>query len=106
MWEPSPDGFHKRFIPNGQHGHSQPGDIDPRCEHEHTEHVHESLRIIQEAQSLSNEAARELCPVHGFADEWSESVIVHDAIKAYWHQVNSRLMQLRRDGVNFHDVDE
>jgi hypothetical protein len=61
---------------------------------EHAEHVYEALRIIQEAQSLINEAARQLCPVDGFAEEWSESVVVHDAIKTYWHQVNSRLNEL------------
>lgn len=59
------------------------------------EHVQEALRIIQDAQNLINHAAQELCPVDGFADEWSESVMVHDAIKEYWHRVNSRLRHLQ-----------
>jgi hypothetical protein len=63
---------------------------------EHAEHVYEALRIIQEAQSLINEAARALCPVDGFADEWSASADVHAAIKEYWHRVNNRLSHVGR----------
>ena len=56
--------------------------------------VRNALDLLQEAQSLVNQAAAELCSVDGFGREWSKSAKVHDAIKAYWHQVNCRRIGL------------
>ncbi len=54
------------------------------------EKVQTALHLIQEAQSLINQAASELCSVNGFANEWSASGKVYERIKRYWHVVNSR----------------
>lgn len=53
------------------------------------------LDILQEAQNLCNAAAQELCPVPGFADQWSGLSKPHDAVKAAWHMVNNRLNTMR-----------
>lgn len=57
--------------------------------------VRSALQLIEEAQHTINYAAQELCSVRGFADEWSGSHAIHDAIKGYWHIVNARLDGLR-----------
>ena len=57
--------------------------------------VQSCLAILQEAQDLCNAAAQELCPVPGFADQWSKLSAPHDVVKAAWHTVNCRLSQMR-----------
>lgn len=57
---------------------------------EEHELVRDALDRIQQAQNLINEAAQSLCSVRGFANEWSDSIHVHDTIKTYWHQVETR----------------
>ena len=63
-------------------------------------HVQRALDLIQQAQLLINAAAQELCPVNGFANEWSASAKVHDNIKRYWHRVNSRRVGLAQRSVS------
>jgi ribosomal protein L37AE/L43A len=59
------------------------------------EHVRSCLAILQEAQDLCNTAAQELCPVPGFADQWSKLSAPYDAVKAAWYLVHNRLEQMR-----------
>lgn len=54
-----------------------------------------ALHLLNEAQSLVNSAASELCSVPGFGKEWSESSKIHDIVKRYWHRVNSRRIGLQ-----------
>lgn len=54
------------------------------------ERIRASLDTIQEAQHLIDLAAQYLCSVDGFADEWSASHQVYDAVKAYWYLVERR----------------
>lgn len=53
------------------------------------------LDLLQEAQSIVDEAAQALCPVPGFADQWSSLHKPYDAIKAAWHRVERRRMGLQ-----------
>lgn len=54
--------------------------------------IRECLDLLQHAQSIVDEAAQALCPVAGFADQWSSLHKPYDAIKAAWHRVESRRM--------------
>lgn len=56
--------------------------------------VRRALDIIEQAQNLINLAASELCPVQGFADEWSAAYQVHDTVKDYWCLVERRRQHL------------
>ncbi|MGB7329261.1 MAG: hypothetical protein WBD31_30550 [Rubripirellula sp.] len=69
---------------------------DIRLDQESVDRVRAALELIHQAQLLINHAAQELCPVSGFADEWSKSAEVHDLVKSYWHEVNSRLIEILR----------
>ena len=64
---------------------------------EHEAKVEEALSLIERAQNLINSAAQALCPVDGFADEWSASGKVHDTIKRYWYRVKNRFVCLREE---------
>lgn len=59
--------------------------------------VRSGLNLIQAAQNAINVAAQELCSVRGFADEWSASSEPYNAVKTYWHLVDSR-RQAIKDG--------
>ena len=56
--------------------------------------VRKTLDILQEAQHLTEHARQALCPVPGFADEWSELAVAWEAVKKGWHLVESRRMQI------------
>jgi hypothetical protein len=61
---------------------------------EEQDRVRDALDKLQAAQYLIDDAAQALCPVNGFAREWSASGKVHDAVKRYWHRVEARRQQL------------
>ncbi len=65
--------------------------------------VRNCLAILQQAQGMINSAAQELCSVRGFADEWSASNKVYDAIKAYWYKVNSRRQRIKDGEIKIED---
>lgn len=67
---------------------------------EHRLKVRRCLDILQAAQNLINEAAAELCPVPGFADQWSESAKPYQAVKDYWYLVENHLLTLTRKDTN------
>ena len=62
----------------------------------HHARVLKALERIEYAQNLINTAAQDLCPVDGFADEWSAAGPVHQTIKDYWYRINGRLLDLER----------
>jgi hypothetical protein len=62
------------------------------------ERVRMALALIEEAQSLINCAAQELCDVRGMCPEWEGSRRVHDTIKLYWQRVNRKFQGLRSAG--------
>ncbi len=61
---------------------------------EEWEAVRDTLDILQEAQYLTEHARQALCPVPGFADEWSELAVAWEAVKKGWHLVEARRMQI------------
>jgi hypothetical protein len=63
---------------------------------EHEEKVRNCLDLLQEAQSLVNQAAQQLCSVPGTADEWSDLSEPIDCIKKHWYKIESRRQALRR----------
>lgn len=62
---------------------------------EHSAKIQECLELLQEAQNLCDLAAQALCPVPGFAEEWSALHAPHDAVKAAWYMVAARRDRLR-----------
>jgi hypothetical protein len=66
----------------------------PALSPENLRHVRECLAILQQAQYLCNAAAQELCPVPGFADQWTELTAPYDVVKAAWYSVNGRLQAM------------
>ena len=56
--------------------------------------VRHCLDLLQQAQYLVNEAASALCPVAGFANQWSAAGKVYECIKQYWHTIDGRRMAL------------
>lgn len=48
-----------------------------------------ALSKIEQAQTLLYEAAQLTCPLHGFADQWTEIGDHADATKALWHRINN-----------------
>jgi len=84
------DGHHQH------RGNSVPGNTRPPAalSAEHADHVRQCLAILEEAQTLCNLAAQALCPVPGFADEWSALAKPYDAVKAAWHLVDARRVEL------------
>jgi hypothetical protein len=50
--------------------------------------VLKALDLIQRAQSLVGAAAQLLCPVDGFAGQWTDTNRLYHAINAHWHSVN------------------
>ena len=61
--------------------------MDPR--------IQQALELIETAQSLMLEAAQTLCPVDGFAKEWSATGAMYEKIKQHWHKVNHRRIDLQ-----------
>jgi len=61
---------------------------------EEWEAVRKTLDILQEAQYLTEHASQALCPVPGFAEEWSELAIAWEAVKKSWHLVEARRIQI------------
>jgi len=57
--------------------------------------IQEALELIEAAQSLMFEAAQTLCPVDGFAHEWSATGAIHEKIKQHWHKINHRRITLQ-----------
>ena len=62
---------------------------------EENDRVANALGLIQEAHEMVSAAARELCGVRGFGDQWSASLSLDQAIKTYWHELNSRATKIR-----------
>jgi hypothetical protein len=58
---------------------------------EHQAKVQRCLDLLQRAQLIVNEAAQALCPVPGFADEWSELSEPHYVIKRHWYKINNKI---------------
>lgn len=60
------------------------------------------LSILENAQDFVYRAARELCAVRGFAEEWNKLDQPAAAIKAHWYAISDRLRTIRdsADGVN------
>ena len=65
----------------------------PHCDD--CQRVQFCLDALQEAQGLCNSAAQFLCPVPGYADEWTDLSKPHDAVKAAWYMVEERRQALR-----------
>ena len=61
--------------------------MDPR--------IQEALELIETAQGFMLEAAQRLCPVDGFANEWSATGAMYEKIKKHWHKVNHRRVGLQ-----------
>ena len=62
---------------------------------EENDRVANALSLIQDAQEMVSAAARELRGVRGFGDQWSASLPLYQAIKTYWHEINSRATKIR-----------
>lgn len=62
---------------------------------EHRAKVRACLDLLQDAQSLVDSAAQELCPVPGFADEWSKLAAPYEAVKTAWYLVENRQRVMR-----------
>lgn len=60
--------------------------------------VRQCLEILEQAQNLVDTAAQALCPVRGFADEWSHTGKAHDAVQREWVRIHNRLQDLLADG--------
>ena len=58
--------------------------------------VIQCLAILEQAQGMINDAASRLCPVPGFADEWSSLSEPYESIKCAWGRIDTRWMRLRR----------
>jgi hypothetical protein len=52
--------------------------------------VRRALDLLQEAQSIVEDACQELCPIPGFSDTWGRTCKLYDAVKAHWHLVEAR----------------
>lgn len=49
-----------------------------------------ALDKIQSAQHLLEDAAQDLSPVDGAADEWQQVMAAYDTVKATWYAVERR----------------
>ena len=49
--------------------------------------VRTALDCIQEAQNLVNAAARELCSLDGFGNQWRRACKLGDQIKSEWYRL-------------------
>ncbi len=49
--------------------------------------VKKTLDILQESQHLVTHAQQAICPVNGFANEWSKLSDAHEAIKEAWYMI-------------------
>jgi hypothetical protein len=59
--------------------------------------VQRCLDLLQQAQEMIELAGQALCPVPGFAEEWSNLRVPYETIKEHWHVVNLRLDALQRE---------
>lgn len=50
--------------------------------------VQRALDLLQDAQYLTDEAGRKLCPVAASADVWTETNQLCIEIKRHWHRVH------------------
>jgi hypothetical protein len=73
---------------------SEPEKRAPSLSLTDTEKVEHALETIKYAQRHFNLAADQLATVDGFAEEWSASADVSQAIKQYWHLVDHRLTKI------------
>jgi hypothetical protein len=65
---------------------------------QHEKAVQRCLDLLQHAQTTVDEAGQALCPVPGFAEEWSELQEPIDTIKRHWYAVEARLKTLMIQG--------
>lgn len=54
-----------------------------------------ALDKLEAAQRLVEDAAETLCPLTGYADEWTALRQLRDTINAHWHQVDGRRTELQ-----------
>lgn len=54
--------------------------------------VQRCLDLLEAAQNLIESAAQQLCPVPGFADEWS--ALDKQCVKDQWYMVRNRLLEI------------
>ena len=59
--------------------------------------IGQALSRLERAQRLIEGAARAICPVENFADEWSSTVELYSLVKEQWHVINSRYNKLSAD---------
>lgn len=57
--------------------------------------IQSALNEIEEAQNIIESAARELCSVPNFGEQWTEVCELRRTVNAQWHKVDRRRIALK-----------